>query len=43
MSFWVTRKEPGKRRSIFTISIAWEFIPLLMVILAAIVVMLLKR
>lgn len=43
MSFWVTRKEPGNRKSVFTIGFAWEIIPLLVVILAVIIGLFLKR
>jgi hypothetical protein len=43
MSFWITRKESGGRKSIFTIAIAWEFIPLLILILTAAVIALLKN
>ena len=43
MSFWVTRKGPGKRKSVFTISIAWEIVPLTMIGLAVIVLMFFKN
>jgi|WetSurSiteA1Bulk_404760.scaffolds.fasta_scaffold05834_2 hypothetical protein len=42
MSFWITRREPGNRKSVFTISIAWELVLLLILVLGAIVIKLVR-
>ena len=38
MSIWVTKKEPGNRTSIFTITIPWEALPLLIILFGAAVI-----
>lgn len=38
MSIWVTKRGPGNRKSIFSISIAWQALPLIFLLLTAIVV-----
>ena len=43
MSFWLTRKESGNRKNIFTISVALELILVLIVILTAAVIAFFKN
>ena len=43
MSLWITRKKSGEGKSIFTIGIAWEFIPLLIFLLTVAVIAFLKN
>jgi hypothetical protein len=43
MSLWITRKGPGKRKNIFTISIIWEIVPVMILLLVAAVIYFLKN
>jgi hypothetical protein len=37
MSIWLTKREPGKRKTIFTISIPWQALPLFIILFASVV------
>jgi hypothetical protein len=42
MSIWLTPKGPGKRKTIFTISIPWQCLPLLIFLFTACVIGILR-